>query len=106
MPPQINRQSLEHTVRFVHDLDRARNVEDIASKVLQHLAQIGAETVIATAMPNVGINRRQQLSGVLFHEMPSEWVRNYAARGYAFKRSGHSAHDIDGSAILLERTRA
>jgi len=43
MPPQINRQSLEHTVRFVHDLDRARNVEDIASKVLQHLAQIGAE---------------------------------------------------------------
>ena len=85
MPPQINRHSLEHTVRFVHDLDRARNVEDIASKVLQHLAQIGAETVIATAMPSVGINRRQQLSGVLFHEMPSEWVRNYAARGYAFK---------------------
>ena len=35
MPPQINRHSLEHTVRFVHDLDRARNVEDIASKVLQ-----------------------------------------------------------------------
>ncbi len=85
MPPQSYRHSLEHTVRFVHDLDRARNVEDIASKVLQHLAQMGAETVIATAMPRVGINRRQQLSGVLFHEMPSEWVSNYSARGYAFK---------------------
>jgi LuxR family transcriptional regulator, quorum-sensing system regulator BjaR1 len=85
MPPRAFRQSLDHTVRFVHDLDRARNIKDITSKVLQHLSQIGAETVIATAMPRPGANRRQQASGVLFCEMPSEWVSNYSARGYAFK---------------------
>ena len=29
--------------RFIRDLDRARNVEDITSKVLQYLSQFGVE---------------------------------------------------------------
>jgi LuxR family quorum sensing-dependent transcriptional regulator len=85
MPPQTNRNSLEHTIRFVHDLDRARNIKDITSNVLRHLSQIGAETVIATSMPSVGHNRRQQLGNVLFHDVPVEWVTSYASRGYAFR---------------------
>ncbi len=85
MPPVSYRHSLENTIRFVHDLDRARNIKDIAANVLRHLSQIGAEHVIATSMPHVGTPRRQQLGNVLFHEIPLDWVTSYASRGYAFR---------------------
>jgi LuxR family quorum sensing-dependent transcriptional regulator len=85
MLPRAFHHSLGQTVKFVHDLDRARNIQDISSQVLRHLSQIGAETVIATAMPLTGTTRRQQLSSVLFHEIPSEWVARYSSRGYAFQ---------------------
>ena len=38
------RHSLQHTLDLFDDLDRARNVVDITSKVLQYLAQFGVET--------------------------------------------------------------
>ncbi|HXW69911.1 MAG TPA: autoinducer binding domain-containing protein [Methylocella sp.] len=79
------RLSLDHTIRFVHDLDRARNLTDISKNILRHLASIGAESVIATPMPKVGASCRQQLSSVLFQEIPSEWASTYARRNYAFK---------------------
>lgn len=85
MPPHEFRQFSDNTIKFVHDLDRARNIEDISSQVLRHLSQIGAEHVIATPMPIAGATRRQQISSVLFHEIPAEWVSRYAAQGYAFK---------------------
>jgi hypothetical protein len=31
--PSISRHSLDTTIRFIHDLDRARNVDDIASQL-------------------------------------------------------------------------
>lgn len=56
------RYSLENTIRFVHDLDRARNLEDISTQVMRHLSQFGAEHVVAGTFPGAGPNRRQQLS--------------------------------------------
>jgi LuxR family transcriptional regulator, quorum-sensing system regulator BjaR1 len=84
VPPRAFRNSLEHTVRFVHDLDRARNLGDISAQVLRHVAPFGAEHVIAGTIPGAG-NRRQQLSHVLFAEWPMEWLNRYASRGYVLK---------------------
>ncbi len=85
MPPRAFQQTLDQTIKFVHDLDRSRSISDIASQVLRHLSQVGAETVIATAMPTPGVVGRRQLKSVLFHEIPPEWVSRYASRGYGFQ---------------------
>ncbi len=85
MRPCAFRSSLDSTIRFIHDLDRARNVEDISSQLLRHLGQIGAEYVIATTIPVPGATRRQQLDSVLFCQIPDEWMTRYAAKGYAFR---------------------
>jgi LuxR family transcriptional regulator, quorum-sensing system regulator BjaR1 len=82
--PRAFRNSLEHTVKFVHDLDRARNIGDISAQVLRHTSEIGAEHVIAGTFPGAG-PRRQQLSHALFAEWPSEWMNRYASRGYLLK---------------------
>lgn len=82
MQRQGSRNSWDHTVKFLHDLDRARNVTDITSTVLRHLGQLGAEHVIATAMPTPYANRREQMANVLFLDMPGEWVSRYAEKGY------------------------
>jgi len=85
MPPSPYRQSLEHTIRFVRDLDRSRNLEDLSTQVLRHLSQIGAEHVIAGTYPRPGPNRRQQHSHSLFANWPEEWLERYLARGYLLK---------------------
>lgn len=84
--PRAFRNSLEHTVRFVHDLDRARNIGDISAQVLRHASEIGAEHVIAGTIPGAG-PRRQQLSHSLFAEWPTEWLYRYVSRGYVLKDS-------------------
>jgi LuxR family transcriptional regulator, quorum-sensing system regulator BjaR1 len=83
--PRALRNSLDYTIRFIHDLDRARNVQDISSQLLRHVGQTGAEHVIATTIPAPGATRRQQLDSVLFYQIPGDWVTHYAARGYAFR---------------------
>ncbi len=85
MGSQAIRKSSDQTIRFIHDLDRARNAEDIASGLLRHLRHMGADHVIATAMPVPGATRREQLKGVLFSQIPAEWVTRYASKGYAFR---------------------
>ncbi|MGH6846119.1 MAG: helix-turn-helix transcriptional regulator [Methylocella sp.] len=84
MQPRAFRNSLEFTVRFVHDLDRARNVGDLSAQVLRYLSEIGAEHVIAGTVPGAG-TRRQQLSHVLFAAWPAEWANRYASQGYVLK---------------------
>ncbi len=86
VPTRAFRNSLEHTIRFVHDLDRARNLGDISAQVLRHLSVFGAEHVIAGTIPGVG-PRRQQLSQALFTEWPTEWLNRYVSRGYVLKDS-------------------
>ena len=82
---RVFRHSLNHTLSFIRDLDRARNLEDVSAQVLRHVAPFGAEHVIATSIPRVGATRRQQLDSVLFHNIPAAWVDRYSSRGYAFK---------------------
>ncbi|MCI0465564.1 MAG: autoinducer binding domain-containing protein [Beijerinckiaceae bacterium] len=77
--------SLDNTIRFIHDLDRARNIEDFSSQVVRHLSQIGAEHVIAGTFPAGGPNRRKQLSHALFGNWPGEWLERYLSRGYILK---------------------
>ena len=83
MPPQTYRHSLEHTLDFIRDLDRARNVEDIASKVLQYLSQIRGRTPRcfsdAEAGHRTGVSSWDML---LLSQWPDEWARRYAARHY------------------------
>jgi LuxR family transcriptional regulator, quorum-sensing system regulator BjaR1 len=81
----VFRQSLDHTVKFIRDLDRARNVEDISAQMVRHLSQIGAEHVIAGTIPADEPNRRRQLNHILFTNYPSEWLKRYFARHYILK---------------------
>jgi LuxR family quorum sensing-dependent transcriptional regulator len=83
--PNAARNSLDHTIRFIHDLDRARNAEDITSQLLRHLGQIGAEHVIAGTFPSDQPNRRAQLNHALFQSYPKEWLARYLSRGYLLK---------------------
>jgi LuxR family quorum sensing-dependent transcriptional regulator len=83
--PRQFRNSLDNTIRFIHDLDRARNVEDISSQLLRHLGQIGAEHVIAGTFPSDEPNRRTQLSHALLNSWPTEWLARYLSRGYLLK---------------------
>ena len=85
MPSPDFRQSLEHTIKFVHDLDRARNVDDIASQIIRHLSHIGVEHVIAGTYPVHEPNRRRQLGHAVFGNYPMEWVERYLSRGYVLK---------------------
>ena len=85
MQPREFRNSLDNTIRFIHDLDRARNVEDISSQLLRHLGQIGAEHVIAGTFPSDEPNRRTQLSHALLNSWPNDWLARYLSRGYLVK---------------------
>jgi hypothetical protein len=66
------RNSLDNTIRFIHNLDRARNVADISYQLLRHLGEIGAEHVIAGTFPSDQPNRRTQLNRALFNSWPNE----------------------------------
>jgi LuxR family transcriptional regulator, quorum-sensing system regulator BjaR1 len=79
------RQSLDQTIKFIRDLDRARNVEDVSAQVVRHLSQLGAEHVIAGTIPADEPNRRRQLNHMVFTNYPSEWLERYLARHYILK---------------------
>src|SRR5579885_2149933 len=82
MSAEVIRSSLDHTLSFIRDLDRARNVHDVAAKVLAHLSRFGVEYLVASTIPMAESNRRQQLSHVLLNKWPPEWANRYASRRY------------------------
>ncbi len=82
--PRVYRQSLDHTLAFIRDLDRARNLDDISTRVLRHLEPFGVKFLAATAIPTVGANPRDQLSHVVLNRWPAEWLKRYSSRGYVF----------------------
>jgi LuxR family transcriptional regulator, quorum-sensing system regulator BjaR1 len=82
MPPQTYRRSLEHTLDFIRDLDRARNLEDICTKVMGYLSRFGVEHMVAATIPTPDSNRREQLGHLLLNRWPDEWASRYAARRY------------------------
>ena len=84
MPPRVFRQ-LGHTLDFIRDLDRARNLEDVSEQVLRHVAPFGAEYVLASAFPRLGSSGRQQIGYVLLNCWPTEWMDRYLSRGYVFR---------------------
>jgi LuxR family quorum sensing-dependent transcriptional regulator len=84
MPPRAFRQSLDHTLDFIRDLDRARNLEDVSAQVLRHVAPFGAEYLVASTIPKAGTDRRQRLGHVLLKHWPAEWLNRYFSRGYMF----------------------
>jgi LuxR family transcriptional regulator, quorum-sensing system regulator BjaR1 len=85
MSQQIYRQSLDHTLAFIRDLDRARNLADISAQVLRHIQPFGVEFMAATTIPSVGTSSRQQLGHVLLNRWPEEWLKRYASHNYVFR---------------------
>ncbi len=81
MPPRVFRQTLGHTLDFIRDLDRARNLEDVSEQVLRHVAPFGVEYVLASTFPRSGSNSRQQLGHVLLNRWPAEWLHRYCVEG-------------------------
>jgi LuxR family transcriptional regulator, quorum-sensing system regulator BjaR1 len=84
MSSRTYRQSLGHTLDFIRDLDRARNLDDVSAQVLRYVAPFGAEHVLASTFPQMGSNSRQQLGNVLLNRWPAEWLQRYASQGYVF----------------------
>jgi LuxR family quorum sensing-dependent transcriptional regulator len=82
MPPQTYRRSLSHTLDFIRDLDRARNLDAVADQVLRHVAPFGVEHVLASTFPHSGSNNRQQLGNVLLNRWPAEWLQRFVSKGY------------------------
>ena len=76
------RHSLNHTLAFIRDLDRARNLEDVSAQVMRHVAPFGVEHMVASTIPERDLNRRQQLGHMLLNRWPEEWANRYASRGY------------------------
>lgn len=85
MQPRAFRKSLDHSLAFIRDLDRARNLEDVSAQVLRHLEPFGVKFMAATAIPMVGTKPRDQLSHVLLNRWPPEWLKRYASCGYVFR---------------------
>jgi LuxR family transcriptional regulator, quorum-sensing system regulator BjaR1 len=80
--PRTFRKSLDNTLAFIRDLDRARNLEDVSAQVMRHVAPFGVEHVVASTIPGRGLNCRQQLGNLLLNRWPAEWANRYASRGY------------------------
>ncbi len=85
MQPPALRNSLDNTIKFIHDLDRARNLEDISSQLMRHLSHIGATNLVAGTFPTNQPNRRRQLSHAFFSNWPSEWLERYLRSGYLLR---------------------
>jgi LuxR family quorum sensing-dependent transcriptional regulator len=85
MQKRAVRNSLDRTLAFIRDLDRARNLDDVSDQVMRHVAPFGVEHMAATTIPTVFKNARQQLGHVLLNRWPEEWLKRYTARGYAFR---------------------
>jgi LuxR family transcriptional regulator, quorum-sensing system regulator BjaR1 len=80
--PRAFRKSLDNTLAFIRDLDRARNLEDVSAQVMRYVAPFGVEHVVASTIPGRGLNCRQQLGNLLLNRWPAEWANRYASRGY------------------------
>jgi LuxR family transcriptional regulator, quorum-sensing system regulator BjaR1 len=76
------RHSLDHTLAFIRDLDRARNLEDVSAQVMRYVAPFGIEHMVATTIPGPHARREQQLGHLLLNRWPEEWANRYASRGY------------------------
>jgi LuxR family quorum sensing-dependent transcriptional regulator len=78
------RNSLEPTLAFIRDLDRARNLDDISTRVLHHLEPFGVKFMAATAVPPKVGTPREQLPHVFLNRWPEEWLKRYLERRYVF----------------------
>ena len=100
MQPRAFRQSLGHTLAFIRDLDRARNLADISAQVMRHIQPFGVEFVAATTIPMVGANPRQQLCHVLFNRWPAEWLKRYSSRGYVYRDPAFARAKLNPTAFF------
>lgn len=82
MQPRAIRNSLDHTLAFIRDLDRARNLEDVSAQVMRHVAPFGVEHMVASTIPGPQSSRKEQLGHLLLNRWPEEWAKRYASRGY------------------------
>ena len=82
MQPRAIRNSLDHTLAFIRDLDRARNLEDVSAQVMRYVAPFGVEHMVASTIPRPQSSRKEQLGHLLLNRWPEEWANRYASRGY------------------------
>lgn len=82
MQKRAVRNSLDRTLAFIRDLDRARNLDDVSKQVLRHVAPFSVEHFVASTIPGRELNRRQQMAHLLLNRWPEEWAIRYASRGY------------------------
>jgi LuxR family transcriptional regulator, quorum-sensing system regulator BjaR1 len=92
--PRTFRNSLDQTLAFIRDIDRARNLDDVSTRVLRHVAQFGVEYMVAATIPTADANPRDQLGHLLLNRWPEEWACRYAARRYV-------AHDATIKRLMM-----
>lgn len=82
LQPRALRKSLNNTLAFIRDLDRARNLEDVSAQVMRYVAPFGVEHMVASTIPGPQSSRKEQLGQLLLNRWPEEWTNRYASRGY------------------------
>lgn len=84
MQPGVMRNSLNNTLAFIRNLDRARNLHDVAAQVMRHVAPFGGEHVLCGTMPETRETCRQQLGHILLSDWPQDWSKRYFSKGYLY----------------------
>jgi LuxR family transcriptional regulator, quorum-sensing system regulator BjaR1 len=76
--------SLDDTLNFIANVQRAQTPSAICDAVLQAIKQYGFENILAGTIPRPGANKSQQESHVILHHWPAEWWERYFSNGYLF----------------------
>lgn len=81
----MSRKSLDQTLAFIQDVDRARTQEGVCSALLAPARRFGFEHILAGTIPRPGSSRVQQVGHVVLADWPEEWARRYFSHGYLFR---------------------
>src|SRR5690348_16840850 len=76
--------SLNDTLNFIANVERAQTPSAICDAVLQAVKQYGFENILAGAIPRPGANKSQQEAHVILHHWPLGWWERYFSNGYLF----------------------
>ncbi|MGP9822062.1 autoinducer binding domain-containing protein [Salinarimonas sp. NSM] len=81
----MSRKSLDQTLAFIQEVDRARTHEDVCRALLAPARRFGFEHILAGTIPRPGASRVQQVGHVVLADWPEEWARRYFSHGYLFR---------------------
>jgi LuxR family transcriptional regulator, quorum-sensing system regulator BjaR1 len=78
----VSRKSLDHTLDFIRDIDRAVTPTDVCVALLGTVEQYGIQHVIGTTIAAPGSSKSEQESRIILRHWPTDWLDRYMSRNY------------------------